>query len=171
MKRTILMALGAATLLAGTAAFAGSGHRGGHGPGFMPLRGIVHQVDLDANQQAMIDGWREQAQAERETRRDARWQARETVKAELMSGNPDAEVLHVLVDEHIATMGEIMHRQVDHLVALYATFTPEQIATVQEVIEEGPRRRGRRGGFHGPRGDGDFGPRGGPGPGPDDSDL
>ena len=153
MKRTILMALGAATLLAGTAAFAGPGHRGGHGPGFLPLRGIVHQIDLDENQQAMIDGWREQAQAERETRRDARWQARETVKAELMSGNPDAEVLHALVDEHITMMSEIMHRRVDHLVALYATFTPEQVATVQELIEEGPPGRGRgwRGGPDGAR--------------------
>lgn len=143
MRKGIVAVVAAVALFTGVAFAEGPGERGGPhgehgGPGHNPLAYVIGQLDLTDAQQEMVDAWREDGRAEREAIRAEREQAKETLKAELISGNPNARTLHDLVDERFEAQQARMHEQVDRFLALYATFTPEQKAEVAAIVEEGP---------------------------------
>jgi len=151
--RIATFAIGGITLLFTGAALAygppagqgQGGGPGGPGPGFGMFRGIVNALDLNDEQQAMVDGWREEMQAEREAHFEAAQAARQTFRDEFASGHPKAKVLHDLVDQRIEAQAEMMHTGIDHLLTLYATLSDEQLATLNELIEQGPPGRGPQG--------------------------
>ena len=151
--RIATFAIGGITLLLTGSALAygppggqGQGPGGpGGGPGFGLLKVMIKALDLNEDQQEMVEGWREEMQAEREAHRAAGQAARQTFKDQFASGNPNARVLHDLVDERIQAQAEMMHTGLDHMLALYATLSDEQLATLNELIEEGPPGRGPQG--------------------------
>ncbi|MBW1881225.1 MAG: periplasmic heavy metal sensor [Deltaproteobacteria bacterium] len=149
--RLATFAIGGITLLFTGAALAygPSGGQGqGPGPeghGFGLLQVMVKALDLTEDQQDMVEGWREEMQAEREAHREVARAARETFKEQFTSGNPNGEVLHDLVDQRIEARSEMMHTGLDHMLSLYATLSDDQLETLTELIEEGPPGRNREG--------------------------
>jgi Spy/CpxP family protein refolding chaperone len=129
MNKGIVAVVVALGISAGALAFAGA-EDGPQGPPppHNPLAWIVESLDLTAEQQAMVDAWREEARAEREEFQADRADVRETMKAELTSGNPNPRTFHKLIDERFAAQQARMHEQVDNFFELYATFTPDQKA-------------------------------------------
>lgn len=158
VSRIASLTFGAAALLATSVAIAGPGRGPGHGPGG-PFGHIIQQIDLTDEQVDMLEGFKEEARADREARRAEGEAARATFKAELQSGKPNAAVLHDLIDQRLAAQAEVMHAHLDDMLALYATFTPDQLRTVNELLENPPER-----GDRGPRGPRQRG-------GPDDFDF
>ena len=147
--RLATFAIGGITLLFTGAALAygppaGQGQgQGRGGPGFGLLKVMVKALDLTEEQQDMVEGWREEMQAERDAHRAEAQAARQTFKDQFTSGNPNSQVLHDLVDQRFEAQSEMIHTGVDHMLSLYATLSPEQLETLTELIEEGPQGRGR----------------------------
>jgi Spy/CpxP family protein refolding chaperone len=151
--------VGALSLMIGTVAVANGpgGGPGGHGGGPMGKFGkVIRQLDLTPEQQALVQEFKAEAEAEREAKKAEREEAKEAFKAQMASGDPSAAVLHGLVDARAASMTDHLHTQVDNLIEFYATLSPDQIVELQEIIEAGPpeRDRGQRRGWERGRGNG-----------------
>ncbi len=121
------------------------GPRGHHGP--PPVIHLLKGLELDQNQEAMLDGFKADAKAEREDKRSQVEAIRTAMKAELQSGSPDPAAMHGYIDDLEAVKTEGAHRMMDDFLQVYATLTPEQLAQLTERLDNPPERK--RGGPEG----------------------
>ncbi len=155
MKKWLALGLLVPALgLGGLALAEPDGPRGARGgPGGAPWGHIVSQLELTPEQEALVAEFKDEGQAHREAMRAEREANRETIKAQLGSGRPDAAVLHALVTKQSEVRAAHAHERLDDFLALYATLTPDQLAQVRQILEEGPARRGEGMGPQGPGGE------------------
>lgn len=121
------------------------GPRGHHGP--PPIIHLLRSIELDDSQEAMLDGFKEEAKAERQAKRSQVESIREAMKAELKSGKPNPSAMHDYIDDLEAVKTEGAHRMMDDFLDLYATLTPEQLDQLTERLDNPPERK--RGGPEG----------------------
>ncbi|MFT5681196.1 MAG: Spy/CpxP family protein refolding chaperone [Myxococcota bacterium] len=143
--RNIFFAAGFATLGAfaaiGTQAVA-SGHRGGpFGPNMARL---ADALDLTDDQQAMVDEMREDARAQMKGHREDREASKAELKTLLSQETMDADVVHGMIDDHIAEMSGFAHDMADQFISLHATLDADQRAALIETVEEAAERHGSR---------------------------
>jgi len=117
---------------------------------------IVLQLDLDAEQEAMLQDFKADHKGFREDNREQVQKLKQTIKAELESDKPNSRVIHATIDQLEAIKSDAKHTMMDNFLSLQATFTPAQKAEFQELLANPPERP--------PRGQGRQ--RGGPQDGP-----
>ena len=133
-----------ATLSIGAVAVAGpGGHHGPPGPEGAILQAI-RELDLSAEQVALLKEIRESNRADHEKGQKQRGKTMEIFKAELLSDAPDAERLHKLIDDREAEMVQRAHDRLDTLLEIQAVLTPEQRVLVAEKLEEMRERHEQR---------------------------
>ena len=96
---------------------------------------IVGELDLSEDQKALAMELREEARSGHEDERAERDQSFQVMLTELGKAEPDARVLHGLVDQKLDSIASRMHDGVDAFLTLHATFTPEQRETLVTEME------------------------------------
>jgi Spy/CpxP family protein refolding chaperone len=98
--------------------------------------------DLDANeeQRTAILTVKDQVLADIRELKETMPRDRQAVMEELTKGEPDAEKLHTLLDAKIDRLRSFAHKELDNLLAVHGTLTPEQRAELIAKAKE--RHRG-----------------------------
>ncbi|TNE86303.1 MAG: hypothetical protein EP330_21415 [Deltaproteobacteria bacterium] len=144
---TIAMTALFSTALAGTA-IAGAG-----GPRF------AEALDLTAEQQAVVDGFKDEMEAARSEVRSAGEALQEAIKADMEDGEPNVKALKKYVDAKIEAERDLAYLRLEHLAELSEVLTDEQLAELAEMREQRQARRGE--GHRGRGGHGEFKGEGG----------
>lgn len=141
-----VIALGVAGI-AGTAFARGPGGFGFGGPVLMRL---LDDLKLSDQQELMIVQMRREAREKHKEMREARKETMQIALQELEKPNPDKARLHNLADQRIEQLRKMIHQGIDKVLALHATFTPEQRKTLvtkaHKMQERAERWKGDRDG-------------------------
>ena len=135
-QRLAAFAAAALLMLSGGAAFA-QGPHGAHGGELsFGIAALKDQLNLNTSQQTMWDSAVAQTKAARESGRANMQRIRDAMNTELAKPEPDlAAVAAVADDVHAAN--QALRKQVRGTwLALYATFSPDQKATVKNAIQQ-----------------------------------
>ena len=133
-----LLALGSHAALAQPAGGAMGGHHGHHAQGFA-IEGILAslktQLNLNTSQQVMWDNAAAQTKAARTSGRASFEQVHTVLNAELAKAEPDFAAVANAADAAQAS-NQVLRKQVrDQWLAVYATFSPAQKATVRDAVK------------------------------------
>jgi hypothetical protein len=132
------MTLGAGTALAQP--FGGPHGPGPHGPGAPDqmighlIEGAKAQLALNTSQQMMFDAAVASSKAAHQSGQAIRQKVKDTLAAELAKPVPDLGAVATAADDaHV--QGEALRKSIRaQWLALYATFSPEQIAVVKDIL-------------------------------------
>lgn len=128
----------AAVLTASGGALAQPAHPHAHGgPGgdvAMAIAALKGQLNLNTSQQQMWDNAVAATRAAREQGRANLQQLHDTLATELGKAEPDLAAVAAAGDQ-VRTQNATLHKQVrDNWLAIYATFSPDQKATVRDAL-------------------------------------
>lgn len=130
--KTIGAFVAGAVLATGGTALAG--HGGPHG-GWSHFK-LLSALDLTPEQQAVASELRQAAKADFMAAREGREAAMTQALAQLEQANPDASVLHGIIDDSMAEARQNAHARLDDFLSLHATLSPEQRASLVDGLVE-----------------------------------
>lgn len=142
MRKFILALTALTTLGLGAVAVASPG-----GPGLMPefdIARALHALDLTPDQRVALRALRASHQAEFEARRAEREQVMATFRAQLLADQPDAALLHALIDERSDDALQAAHDRLDAMLDVHAVLTPAQRQQVADLLDQARQRHGER---------------------------
>jgi Spy/CpxP family protein refolding chaperone len=162
---TLLLVPAVAVALAGSfftaEAQKGQGQRGdGEGRGGPPsIERMAERLDLTAEQQAQIEAFRENSEAERLELRKQTMQLKNQIEGEWLKNAPSESTLKNLTQQMGELRTRMQVRRVEHRLALREVLTDEQwdkLLTSREGRGRGHRGQGPKGGGHGNSGAGNW---------------
>ena len=119
---------------------------GNHGPK-MPGAGLAKllaQLDLTEDQQAALDALRDDVIAEMKALHAERKASRGDLVEQLVAGELSRKQVHAMLDERAAAKAAMTHDIVDRILDIHASLSPDQLAELQQLLDEREARRAER---------------------------
>ena len=119
---------------------------GNHGPK-MPGAGLAKllaQLDLTEDQQAALEALRDDVIAEMKALDAERKESRRDLVEQLVSGELSRKQVHAILDERVAAKAAMTHDILDRILDIHASLSPDQLADLQQLLEEREARRAER---------------------------
>ena len=124
---------------------------------------LVEALDLDEDQAALVESFKEDMKEARAAVKEARSEFRDSMKEEMSSGDPNVRALQRLAEAKLQAERNAMFLKIDSMAALVETLDEDQLEKLVELQEKREANRGQGPRGHGPRGQGaenGYGPRG-----------
>lgn len=96
----------------------------------------LDKLDASDKQEELVYDHKDRLMTEMKTLKKGKDRNRATMTAMVRSADPDAAVLHKLIDARSGAYTRFAHQVVDSAVEIAATLTPKQRQLIREKIEE-----------------------------------
>jgi len=120
------------------------GKKGRGGKGMRPLVKAAGQLDLSANQQALLAVMVDADKERRKARRGTRGSGVQGARAFFEDSTLDADAMHASIDDRFDTRRATAHERADDVLAFLGSLDADQRADLKILLEQGRERRVER---------------------------